>query len=230
MQIEHGPGKDEQLLPKKKERGRKLMDQKANSIADMAAVLALQARAPTEKEVDRAKFFVRTDGRPVAKRGKGSQRTNDVIEFQGRIGGTSVWWVDLLDAEFAETWPVQVVHGRLAVNRGTAVWPPPEELVVKEVELGSGEKVVAEEPAWEKARVEEEMEGRRKLLRRSAEVSAKEKFAEAERMVVEAREMEKEKGDGGKGGSWFESTRRLFPGFAGRKVETPEAAVPAPSA
>ncbi|KAI4154907.1 MAG: hypothetical protein LQ340_001344, partial [Diploschistes diacapsis] len=139
MTVQSGPGAGIHLLPRL-QRSRALRNQKANSIADMAAVLAIQARAPLPEQVKRARFFVRTDGRPLAKRGIGSRKSHNLFEFQGRIEGTSVWWADLLDAEYAETWPVDVVHGRLAVARGTAVWPPPEELVTREVEVEGGGK------------------------------------------------------------------------------------------
>lgn len=210
-----GPHAGHWLLPRK-ERGKKIQNQKANSIADMAAVLASQARAPTEEEIRSAKFFVRRDGRPVAKKGAGSKRSCRAIEFQGRIEGTSVWWADMLDAEFAETWPVQVVHGRLAVYRGTAVWPPPEDYVSREHEVVKDE---GDEAARERV-----MEERRALLRRSEEVDVKEKMRIAEEMMTEARRREEEAKEGKGVGSWFESTRRLFPAMAGQRAEVGAAA------
>ena len=205
------------------------MDQKANSIADMAAVLALQARPPTLEAVEKAKRMVRTDGRPIAKKGPGSLKSHNIFEFQGRVDGTSVWWADILDAEYAETWPEKVVHGRLAVNRGKAVWPPPEELVSREVEVEAGKE--AEESGWMEAAVNEQMEERRRLLRRESEVDVKEKIRETEDMAREAKRREEGvqqgKGDG-KAVSWFESTRRLFPTLAGQRGG--EASVAATSA
>ena len=176
-----------QLLPKSK-RMRKLQDQKANSIADMAAVLAMQARPPTKELIERAKFLVRTDGRPPAKYGFGSRRGHNVFEFQGRIDGTSVWWADMLDAEYAATWPEEVVHGKLAVNRGTAVWPPPEELASREHEV---QVKGSEEEAHQMAvlKVKEERDA---LLRRRDEVAIKEKIKDAEKRAVETSTVEEE--------------------------------------
>jgi hypothetical protein len=163
-------------LMSRTERSFKLMDQKANSIADMAHVLSMQARPPTPEVIKRAKYLVRTDKRPVAKRGPGSRKTHNVFEFQGRIQGTTVWWANVLDAEFAETWPAEVVHGKLAVSRNTAVWPPPEKLVTKPIEItvrGDGEEE-------ERAAIQEAVEERRKLLNRSSEVDINEKIRDAE--------------------------------------------------
>lgn len=116
-----------QLLPKKR-KGKVLMNQKANSIADMAAVLAMQARPPTEEELKKAERRVfgpiSLRGRPKPKRGDGSHTTAEVYEFRGKLDGVSIWWANTLDAEYAETWPEDVVHGTLAVNRSTPIWPP----------------------------------------------------------------------------------------------------------
>lgn len=175
-------GKTAGQLLTKKEKSRKLQDQKANSVADMAAVLAMQARPPNKGDIQRAKFFVRTDGRPPAKRGFGSRRGHNVFEFQGRIMGTSIWWADMLDAEFAATWPEEVVHGRLAVNRGTAIWPPPEELASKEYEVQtSGRGEGAYEEAVLKAK-----EDRESLLNRRDELSIGKKIKDAEARAVNA--------------------------------------------
>ena len=133
-------------LMSRKERSFKLMDQKANSIADMAAVLGMQARPPDPVLVEKMAKQVYTktwtygktlpSGEKVtvnvskphyarAKRGQNSRIGHRVFEFEGNINGTSVWWVDPNDAEYAETWPVEVVHGTLNVVNGHPIWPPP---------------------------------------------------------------------------------------------------------
>ena len=141
------------LLPRKM-RGKKLMDQKANSIADMAAVLAIQARPPTPEELERAERMVKGPpskrNRPKPRKGEGSHQTAEVFEFRGKMDGVSIWWANTLDAEYAETWPQEVQHGPLLVNRRTAVWPPPEDLLLggpvspEEVGIEEGEPALAE--------------------------------------------------------------------------------------
>lgn len=76
----------------KKERGRKLCDQKANSVADLSAAL-------------------------------------DIVKRSAEVGGVVVAWNDILDAEFAETWPENVSHARLergVRQRSPRVWPSKE--------------------------------------------------------------------------------------------------------
>ena len=136
-----------QLLPKKK-RGKVLMNQKANSVADMAAVLLQQARAPTEEELAKAKRKVRSDGRPLAKRGLGSQLSAEATSFQGSVEGVRIRWANILDAEFAETWPKAVIHDGLGKSRYTAAWPPaPPVPLVEEVAMVEPELLEQIEPA-----------------------------------------------------------------------------------
>lgn len=66
------------------------MDQKANSVADMAAVLADISPPGGGDAID--------GGMMVSEGKKGS----DVV--------VEVRWRDLLDAEFARTWPENVIH------------------------------------------------------------------------------------------------------------------------
>ena len=147
-----------QLLPKKK-RGIKLMDQKANSIADMAAVLGLHARPPKEEEIERTKALVNLTDRPRAKRGLRSHATSNALEFQGKLDGVSIWWSDLLDAEYAETWPTQVRHGPLLSVRGKPVWPPLQSMAYNEVKVEEEEEVTEQvlDEGKTAAQVEEEM-------------------------------------------------------------------------
>ena len=116
---------------------RALQDQKANSIADMAHVLAMHKRPPTEDQLKRARLMVLGEGvkrlprgAPTGKHTPGHKETAEALEFQGKLDGVAIWWVDRRDAEFAESWPEEVQHGPLGVNNYTAVWPPPEEILL----------------------------------------------------------------------------------------------------
>jgi len=112
------------LYPIKK-RGRILMNQKANSIADLAAVLLQQEEGPSEEKLERqARRFKRVEG---LKRQKGPHKVKqdpvDVGKEMGGVEGVCVRWADMLDLEFAETWPEAVEHDELKKNRHTAAWP-----------------------------------------------------------------------------------------------------------
>lgn len=133
-----------QLLPKKK-KGHVLMDQKANSVADMAAVMLQTAKPPTKEELRVAEWKTRTDGRPLAKKGKGKQRTADALTIRGSVDGVRIRWANILDAEYAETWPSEVVHEGLEAHRYTAAWPPAPPLVPAEQILA--DSVMEEEEA-----------------------------------------------------------------------------------
>ena len=80
-EVEYEDGSSRVEALSRRERGRKLMDQKANSVADMAVVL-------------------------------GGEGGEDGGEREGGVV-VEVRWKDLLDAEFAETWPSTVVHDSL---------------------------------------------------------------------------------------------------------------------
>ena len=170
---------------KKKDKGKVLMDQKANTVADMAAVLAIQARPPSLEVVERMKRRVRSDGRPIAKRGLGSQRTANVFEFQGKVEGVRVWWVNTLDAEYAETWPEEVKHGKLAVDRGTAIWPPPIELAHEERNVEVEEKIKEEKQIVESKKAR----AKRKAL---SEKEKKAIEAEKQREAAEKQKLQNE--------------------------------------
>ncbi|KAI9750038.1 MAG: glutamine-dependent NAD(+) synthetase [Chaenotheca gracillima] len=102
-----------------KQRGKKLMDQKANSVADMAATLWLQERAVGEwlakkQEAEAHDAWLvqqaRSKGRPAPKTvGKGFR-----IES---LEGIKIRWGDIHDAEFAESWPSAVIHDGLPPTR-----------------------------------------------------------------------------------------------------------------
>lgn len=106
------------------------MDQKANSVADLAAVL-LQQERPVETSRGWAK---------KKKMRKGGGRNLNLL---GTVEGVRIRWADVLDAEFAATWPEAVVHDVLARSRYTAAFPAVEE--VSPGEGPGGEEEVVEE-------------------------------------------------------------------------------------
>ncbi len=118
-----GPHKG-QLLGTKK-RGKVLMNQKANSIADLAAVLLQQERGPTTEQIERSERRVKRVEQ--LKRQKGPNKVKKKPILAQELGGTEgvmVRWANIFDAEFAETWPVAVVHDVLGKSRYTAAFPP----------------------------------------------------------------------------------------------------------
>lgn len=116
------------ILESKKKRGKILMDQKANSIADLAAVLALQKQGPSQDHVEEAN---RRADRVRLQKGRGKKAwrwKNPEGPVQGGVEGVKVRWVNLLDAEFAAEWPEEVVHDGLERHRYTAALPIIEDL------------------------------------------------------------------------------------------------------
>jgi hypothetical protein len=112
-----------QLLGTKK-RGKVLMNQKANSVADLAAVLLQQERGPTTEQIERSERRVKQVEK--LKRQKGADKVKKKPVLAPELGGTEgvmVRWANILDAEFAETWPVAVVHDVLGKSRYTAAFP-----------------------------------------------------------------------------------------------------------
>lgn len=81
-------------------RGRKLCDQRANSIADMAATLAK----------------VSTFKRPVGTKPKKGEK-GKAQEFKEEVVKATVRWSNIVDAEFAEKWPSTVVHDALVMTK-----------------------------------------------------------------------------------------------------------------
>jgi hypothetical protein len=84
---------DGKRLPKA-QTGRRICDQKANSVADMAAVLSRLSLKEGQEE----------EGNKIGLIGEG---TGEKVE---------VLWRDLKDAEFAETWSENVEHGLLEMH------------------------------------------------------------------------------------------------------------------
>jgi hypothetical protein len=86
----------------KKIRGRQICDQKANSVADIAAVLGrLALKEKPKKEL--------VNGRLVSPPSIG-------LKKEGRGVKVEVLWRDLNDAEYAETWADNVEHGVLPMH------------------------------------------------------------------------------------------------------------------
>lgn len=122
-------------LMEKKKRGRKLMDQKANSIADIAAVLIRQDEvskavasaalvgAQNEAEETSGDSAGRKEEQRNPPRPKGSSpRVGEKLKAIGAEGVT-IRWRNVLDAEYAESWPAGVLHDELEYTRHTADLP-----------------------------------------------------------------------------------------------------------
>ncbi len=101
------------------------MDQKANSVADLAAVLLQQEAGPSARRKDNATRRIRRTEH--LREQKGAERVGKAPLDVGRVlqgvKGVRVMWANVLDAEFAETWPEEVVHARLEKSRYTAAFP-----------------------------------------------------------------------------------------------------------
>jgi hypothetical protein len=130
---------DGKRIPKAK-RGRGICDQKANSVADMAAVLSrLNLNEAQEAKAEK--------GSRIGLIGEG---TGEKVE---------VLWRDLKDAEFAETWSENVEHGLLVMhtnNRDISkrkIWIEEREeaelAAKKEVDLATKEAAMLKKSARE---------------------------------------------------------------------------------
>ena len=115
------------------------MNQKANSVADLAAVLQQQERAPTEEEIERKKQRLRYVEKMRRQKGPTKVKGTPVLaEALAGVEGVRVRWANLLDAEFAETWPAAVVHDGLEKSRYIAAFPPwPKENMGGGIDVGT---------------------------------------------------------------------------------------------
>ena len=131
-------------LMEKKDRAKAVMDQKATSVADVAAVLAIQEEEVRNGFADGKRGYLTRSARrrrrearkkeeqyanEVAERVAGFEETlsNNVVDYrvedtsendpalQGE--GVKVLWTDVHDARFAESWPERVRHGELDLTR-----------------------------------------------------------------------------------------------------------------
>ena len=107
------------------------MNQKANSVADLAAVLIQQARTPDHERIARNERRISATNKLKRSKGTSLDRKNPLPlnQIQGSVEGVRIRWANILDAEFAATWPEEVVHDSLEVSRYAASWPElPEEV------------------------------------------------------------------------------------------------------
>ncbi|KAL8871302.1 MAG: hypothetical protein Q9174_002836 [Haloplaca sp. 1 TL-2023] len=106
-----------------KVRGKILMDQKANSIADMAAVLKLQKQGRSSEHNDRVEHRIRRVNLLKSRGKKKYLRKDPQPPPEASVDGVKIRWTNLLDAEYAQSWPKEVVHDSLATHRYTAAFP-----------------------------------------------------------------------------------------------------------
>lgn len=103
------------------------MNQKANSVADLAAVLLQQERPPTEDAIVNSEKKLKHKEKMRRQKGPAKVKGVPVLAqlMSGSVKGVRVRWADMLDAEFAQTWPAGVVHDELGKHRHTAAFPSP---------------------------------------------------------------------------------------------------------
>ncbi|RHZ66492.1 mitochondrial 54S ribosomal protein mL67 [Aspergillus thermomutatus] len=131
-------------LMEKKDRARAVMDQKATSVADIAAVLSIQedeiangfadgkrgylTRAArrrrrearkkeeekTAEQAERVAAFAQTLSTPEVE--YTIEAPDDEVDFLGE-NGVKILWTDIHNARFAEKWPDRVWHGLLDLSR-----------------------------------------------------------------------------------------------------------------
>ncbi|KAL2815177.1 transcriptional regulation of mitochondrial recombination-domain-containing protein [Aspergillus granulosus] len=132
-------------LMEKKDRARAVMDQKATSVADISAVIAIQEeelkngfgiyqRGRLSHNARRRRAAVRRKDAAMA-----TERAERIAKFEEAISTEStefkvmepketdadsveadtvkILWTDMHDARFAQSWPVRVVHGELDLSR-----------------------------------------------------------------------------------------------------------------
>lgn len=101
------------------------MNQKANSVADLAAVLLQQETGPTVEQIYRSEKRIKHVSKMRKQKGAKNVKGRPLwAPVMGGVEGVRVRWANLLDAEFAETWPAAVVHDSLGKSRYTAAFPP----------------------------------------------------------------------------------------------------------
>ncbi|KAI9783230.1 MAG: hypothetical protein M1839_004070 [Geoglossum umbratile] len=131
-------GKDGRLLGKKA-RGKILMNQKANSVADIAAVLKGQEEELEKALKEKESLGVAGAKQPMPKRGilkKAQKLEAKIAELQNvEAEHVKIKWANILDAEFAEDWPDSVIHDGLAISRHTAPHPEPVEIAKPRAEV-----------------------------------------------------------------------------------------------
>lgn len=109
------------LLPQKR-RSKVLMNQRANTVADLAAVLLqdeVNSSQETTKRKKRTRKFWDKVNREKASEGKHSVEAAGM----GALDGVNIRWADTIDKEYAEKWPEKVEHRSLDRSRYTAAFP-----------------------------------------------------------------------------------------------------------
>lgn len=144
------------------------MDQKANTVADLAKVLELQKEGPTAEKVEKKKRAIVRVEKLKARGKKRMMKRQPQEADEGGVDGVVIRWANLLDAEYAASWPEEVVHDGLTAHRYVAAFPQ-EELtrrhgilpLRKVVESGEdkAEKPGAEKPEVPAALLEEQSKG-----------------------------------------------------------------------
>ena len=114
-EVTYNDGSTEIEMLSRKARGRKLMDQKANSVADIAHVLGSIGTAKGDGVglAVEGKKGVWEEEEGVDKLGKSIVRRKWVPNPEAEKVVVEVRWRDLLDAEYAETWKGNVIHDML---------------------------------------------------------------------------------------------------------------------
>ena len=113
-------------LMKTRQRGKVLMDQKANSVADLAAVLLQDEQGPTEesaKHKERSKRFWDRVNRQKVEAGKTPTQKRPNLSLGPIVDEVRIRWANIMDAHYAEKWPESVVHHTLERSRYTAAFP-----------------------------------------------------------------------------------------------------------
>lgn len=103
------------------------MNQRANAVADLAAVLFQEQKGPSketqERKLQRRIFWDRVKekkaaaGKPLPKKGPLEPAG------MGRLEGVNIRWADKVDTEYAKEWPEEVEHLSLERSRYTAAFP-----------------------------------------------------------------------------------------------------------
>ncbi|KAE8356700.1 transcriptional regulation of mitochondrial recombination-domain-containing protein [Aspergillus coremiiformis] len=130
-------------LMEKKDRARAVMDQKATSVADVSAVLAIQEQEIADGFADgKTGYLTRTARRRrraarVKEAAKAAEQSERVAALEKALStsqveykiqepdssnrqegnGIKILWTDVQDARYAESWPERVRHGELELTR-----------------------------------------------------------------------------------------------------------------
>ena len=103
------------------------MNQRANTVADLAAVLLQEEVAPPPKTIEQKERRENPGARVKARkaaRGQPIPRKNPLEPAGIRgIEGINIRWADMMDQGYAKEWPAKVEHRSLERSRYTAAFP-----------------------------------------------------------------------------------------------------------